>query len=653
MNSHQRFWLVATSILIAAMQSSSLRAERIEARPALAKFSDASFWTFDKFRGDGTMRVIQSGRGDILELSSQGDNGMAAAVHSLQFHVEPNRQYVITMDVKTEGLESIDASLTGSFYLQFWDGLGKVGGYEPCDAISSPAPENSEWHLVSRKITIPSTARTAQLYLAFAAFGPYTDTLRPRVSGRAKGHVWFRSLHIDPADRIDLPPPTIHVSDQQTQAAIDLVLNCLHNASINGIFVDSDGYSDSSNIVPDLSFGLYGIRSQGRPEYMRIIQKQWEKLGNSVDTNGQLPQRVMSQILFPIGVDQIYSFTGDRQFLAKMLPTADATMEFVNKRADQNGLVRLVDHGQWVIGEGADWVDWYPTRMEGKTFTFHLWYIRALRRMAELHEELTEGNQQFPGASVERARAYRERADKVEATLRRLYWSNDHFVTNIDFDGKIADQKWMDDQVWAIRFGLASPEQARSIWSWVDRDPQQLEGVPTAWSAFPGPEHGPTSWFGRTGAGDILARYTTGQPEKGLFLIKRIGQIFTQYGNVYESYKMDGTVDNGTLGWGNYTEHCGGFLMALLGGPFGVDFDSDHLANATIRPRFPEDWTHAEAEVYVRGTEIKITFNRANGKPTLSLTGEEGAAQPIRVTLPNGEQRIVRIGAGAKESFAL
>ncbi len=619
--------------------------------PVLAKLSDASFWTFEKFRGEGTMRVIQSGRGDVIELSSDGIEGMAASVRSHAFPVEPNRQYVITMDLKTDGLEAIDANLTGGVYMQFWDAQNMQGSYQPADAVSTPAPENSEWHIVSQKVTVPSTARTAELRLVFAAFGPYTDKLRPRDSGRAKGRLWIRSVHIEASDRVTPLPPTIRVSDPKIQAAVDTVAECMHNGSLNGIFVDSDGYTDSSNIVPDISFGLYGVRRQGQAKYLDILRKQWEDLGASATADGKLPQRVMSQILFPIGVDEIFSFTGDRAFLAKTLPMADRTLDYVNKRADSNGLVRLVDHGKWVIGEGADWVDWYPTRMEGKTFNFHQWYVRALRRMAALHEEFsnTPDGQSF--ASAERAREYRKRADQVEQALRQLYWADDHFVTNVDYDGKVADQKWMDDQVWAIRFGIATPEQAGKIWAWVDRRPQELEGVPTAWAAFDGPEHGTKSWFGRTGAGDILARYRSGNPLRGLALLERISEVFARDRNVYEAYKMDGSVVPGTLGWGNYTEHCGGFIMALIGGPFGLDFDSDHDAVATFAPQFPKEWTSAQAEVYVRGTRIKVEYARTGAKATVTLSGEAGAEQPIRVVLRRGGTQLVRIGAGGKRTF--
>jgi hypothetical protein len=619
--------------------------------PALGRLSDASYWTFERFRGEGTMPLVRNVDSDVLEFAATESQGMAASVRSRRFPVEPNRQYTVTMEIRTESLKSIDAHLTGGAYVRFWDSQLLQGAYYPSDAVSTPAPENSDWHVVTQTVTVPTTARTAELYLAFAAFGPWVDKLRPQVSGRAKGRLWIRNVHIEAGGRVTPLPPTIQVSDPLIQAAVDTVAECLHNASINGIFVDGDGYAESSNIVPDLSFGLFGVRRQGQPKYLEVMRKQWEALGLSATADGKLPQRVMSQVLFPIGVDEIFSFTGDREFLAKFLPIADRTLEYVNKRRDGNGLVRLVEYGKWSIGEGADWVDWYPTRMEGQTFNFHQWYVRALRRCAALHEEFSNAGESF--ASAGRAREYRALADRIEKSLRELYWAGDHFVTNIDYGGKVADQRWMDDHVWAIRLGIATPEQTQKIWSWVDREPFEREGVPTSWAAFNGPVHGALTWFGRTGAGDILARYHSGDPGRGLALLQRISQLFARDHNVYEAYNMYGTIAPGTLGWGNYTEHCGGYLWALTEGPFGLDFDSDGEAVATFHPHFPSEWTQAQARIYVRGTRVKIEYAHTSEKATVSLIGEEGPAQPIRVVLPRGGAQVVRIAAGVQRTFDL
>jgi hypothetical protein len=612
------------------------------AGPTLGRLGDTSFWTFERTLGEGGFRVEATADGDIVEVWCDDAAGMSASLRSRAFPVQANRTYRVRMELRTQGLAAVDARLTGSPYVRFWDAEELPGGYQPGPGL---APRDSDWHWSSTVVTTPSTARSAQLHLAFAAYGGYEEGLRPRNSGRARGRLWIRSVRIEPAESVVPDPPTLFVSDPAVQSAVETVFAGLHNSSILGRFVDSDGYADSSNIVPDLSFGLYGIRRQGNPRYMKIIQGQWEELGRSTDEQGKVPQRVMSQVLFPLGVDEIFSFTGDRGFLERMLPVADRALDFVARRADADGLARLVEYGQWKIGDGADWVDWYATRMEGKTFTFHQWYVRALRRLARLHDRFSRE----PGAafaSADRAAEYRRRAALVEASLRRLYWRGDHFVTNVDYGGQVADERWLDDQLWAIRLGTATPGQSEAIWKWIDANPEELEGVPTRWAAFDKPVHGPLTWFGRLGAGDILARYRSGNPARGMDLLRKISRIFARDHNVYEAYTMFGTIAPGTLGWGNYTEHCGGFLWAITEGPFGIDLDGDDEALAVIRPRLPDDWLQARATFFLEGTAVHVEHSWPEaGKPRLLRISAEGAPRTIRLSLPGKAPELVLVGS--------
>jgi hypothetical protein len=48
------------------------------------------------------MGVHQSAGGDVVEMWSEADQGMAAALHSQRIPVEPNPRYTIRIDVKTD-----------------------------------------------------------------------------------------------------------------------------------------------------------------------------------------------------------------------------------------------------------------------------------------------------------------------------------------------------------------------------------------------------------------------------------------------------------------------------------------------------------------------------------------------------------------------
>lgn len=607
----------------------------------LEPFSHTDFWTFKKYLGDGKISLRQDPDGDFMEFESVGEKGMAATLGSIPFRVEAGREYVVKMEIRTENLNPIDGRMVGGVYFLYRDMADNPASFYPSQGLIAPA--NTTWKEMTQIIRTPTTAGTAQLFLVYSGYGNWTGG-HPRVTGRASGRLCIRNVRVSAGDKTPVLPATIHVSDPVIQAGIETAAACLHNASLNGRFEVSDGYTISGNIVPDLSFGLFGARRVGHPEYMEMFQKYWGRLATQISDEGRLTsQRVMGQVFFPLGVDEIFSFTGDKAFLSELLPLADRSLDYLAGKGDDNGLVRLVDYGKWRIGEGADWVDWYPSRMEGKTLMFHQWYVQALKRMAALHEEFAGGI-----GSLEKARKYRERAVLVEHSLRRLYWRGDHFITNIDYQGKPAEEKWCDDQVWAIKWGVATPEQTAKIWEWMDADPVRYEGVPMSWAAFDGPQHGRLSWFGRQGAGDILARYQSGQEERALQLLQRISSIFARDRNIYEAYDMSGNLASGTSGWGNYTEHIGGYFWSVIEGPFGIDFTRDSEASAAIRPRFPASWTSADAAVYIRGAKVKVSYSSGNAGRVLSLMGE-GEPRSIRIVPPNGKARVVKVGMGSPQ----
>jgi len=616
---------------------------------ALHPFHDTTFWHFQKYLGNGEMTILQEQGQEVMCLASQGDSGMAATVHTPSFPVLPGYEYKVTMEIKTQELHTLTARLLGGPYFYFNDKHGHPAGWYPVVALkvgpsAFMAPVNSDWISVTHTIKTPTTAGTARLFLAYAAYGDWEGGY-PRNTGRGKGKLWLRNVRITLGQPVRDLPVTIHVSDSTLQAGLNVAAACLHNASLSGQFIVSDGYSISGNIVPDLSFGLFGARRLAHPSYLTMLQEHWKRTAATIDDQGRVTsQRVMSQLFFPLGVDEIFSFTGDKAFLAEYLPLADRTLYYVIQRADSNGLSRLVDYGKWRLGEGADWVDWYPARMEGKTFMFHQWYLRALRRIAALHEEFAaEGI-----GNLQQAQSYRALADKIEQSLRQLYWSDDHFITNIDFGGKRAEQRWMDDQVWSIRLGVATESQRRKIWNWIDQKPEYFEGVPMRWAAFEGPQHGALSWFGRNGAGDILARYGSGNPQRGYELLLTISRLFKRDENIYEAYTMQGQLAEGTNGWGNYTEHSGGYIWAVFEGPFGIRCESDQLACATIQPQMPDSWSNADLSFYLRGTRIQLVYQKADH--SISLSGR-GPAQAIRMILPDGKTEIARIGDQPSHTF--
>jgi hypothetical protein len=661
----------------------------------LRPFSDTAFWKFQKYMGNGNIKNSNIDGTDVLEFSSSDHYGMAASYNSASIPLDAGYEYIVTLDIKTENLITKGAKIVGAPYFIFSDKNGHPAGWYPiADLRPGPpiylAPQNTDWIEVKYHIKTPTNATTAQLVVAYAAFETWNAKNHARYkelshdpsleadeqykqninaekdiiltcaferegsdlrnTGRATGKLWIRNMRLERGELVPVSRPSIQVPDNAIQRSIEIAGNCLHNSQLSGQFKVSSGYITSGNIVPDLAFGLFGVRRLDNPDYINTMAQYWKVTAAEMDQEGRITsQRVMSQLLFPLGVDEIFSFTGDLNYLAENLPLADKALSYVTKHGDSNGLVRLVEYGKWHISEGADWVDWYPTRMEGKTIMFQIWYIQVLRRLASLHEEFKKTLINGKNIGIEeKANFYRKLAENLEGSVRKLYWKNDHFVTNTDFGGKIADEIWLDNQVWAIKYGIATNEQALKIWSFIDSDQRKYEGIPMRWTAFDGPIHGPNSWFGRNGAGDILARYKTGNSEHGLELIQNISRIFNRDNDIYEAYDMNGKIVEGTYGWGNYTEHSGGYIWAIVDGIFGFNFDSDDKAAASIHPNFPDDWKNAEISVIIRGTKVHVSYSHLQGR-RLQFTGK-GVVQKLRVTLPAGNTQIILVGDGRTQT---
>lgn len=650
--------------------------EKISDITSLRPFSDSTFWKFQKYLGNGTMKIFYENNVETFEFCSIDKYGFAASVNSVPLIIDPGYEYIVTMDIKTENLLSKDAKLVGAPYFDFFDKYSYPASWYPiADLRPGPAcylaPQTTDWITVKHHIKTPTTSNTAQIILAYAAFMEWNPEIRnsnpeykempltciferlgtrTRNKGKATGKLWIRNVKVERGAKVAIHQTSIHVPDSTLQQSIEIANACLHNAQLSGDFKVSAGYITSGNIIPDLAFGFFGVRRLDNPDYIETMSRYWKMTAESMDTAGRITsQRVMSQVFFPLGVDEIFSFTGDLNYLAENLPLADKALEYAINRRDANGLIRLVEYGKWHISEGADWVDWYPTRMEGKTIMFQLWYLRALQRLASLHEEFKETviNGKKIGSKT-KADLYCKLAKQVEQSVRKLYWIRDHFVTNVDYGGKIADEIWLDNQVWAIKFGVATKEQTKKIWSFIDADPMKYEGVPTRWAAFDGPVHGPLTWFGRNGGGDIMARYKTGMCNKGLGLLHNISCVFNRYGDIYEAYDMQGNIIKGTSGWGNYTEHSGGYIWTVVEGVFGFNFDSDEKVAATMKPNFPNEWESADITVFIRGTKVRAVYSSEQNRQ-LQFTGE-GTLQKLCVILPNGKKQIIIVGDGKTQT---
>ena len=103
---------------------------------------------------------------------------------------------------------------------------------------------------------------------------------------------------------------------------------------------------------------------------------------------------------------------------------------------------------------------------------------------------------------------------------------------------------WTDDQVWSLYFNVTTePTHAAALWQYLESTPKDglaVEGVPCRWTNISSSGRLSWSWFGRLGAGDILARFRWGKLPSAHRLMAKTAKVFAESGNIYESYNMSG-----------------------------------------------------------------------------------------------------------------
>jgi hypothetical protein len=317
--------------------------------------------------------------------------------------------------------------------------------------------------------------------------------------------------------------------------------------------------------------------------------------------------RVMSQVMYLIWVWELYLALGDIEIVRRHREPMLRCLRYIESRTNADGVVNQVDHDDWQISEGADWVDWSAERMEGSTCVYHAWYARALSHCEQAFRAAGDAG----SADLVRRRARRQRA-----VLARFFWNGEAYYDNLNFRGRKVDHFWLDSQLWPIAWGFALPEQAAAVFRRIDAQPEYFEGTPMRWCPTlpeseaaelardypdmpPEPHLRPYSWFGRLGCGGILARRAAGQSEHAYRLLERYSRLVVKHGTCMECLDMEGNIQAGTAGGRDYLEHAGGLLLAAGRGIWGID-DTDE-GQLVWRPFLPPGTTRASVPYWHGG----------------------------------------------------
>lgn len=150
-----------------------------------------------------------------------------------------------------------------------------------------------------------------------------------------------------------------------------------------------------------------------------------------------------------ISVYDHYQTYGNKAFVAALLPKMRTLFHFVEKELDENGFLL----GSSLIGGQGAWVfiDWHEMDRNGALCAEQMVYIHALEAMA-FCETLSGGD----------GSPYQKKAAALKEKLNECFWDNaqgafiDSYTSGLRHVTRHAN-------IFAVLFGIASPEQQRSI----------------------------------------------------------------------------------------------------------------------------------------------------------------------------------------------
>ncbi len=229
---------------------------------------------------------------------------------------------------------------------------------------------------------------------------------------------------------------------------------------------------------------------------------------------------------------------------------------------------------------------------------------------------------------------------RQRGVLSSHFWNGSRYYDNLNFAGRKVDHFWLDSQIWPIAWGFASKEQAAAIFSRIDAQPAFFEGVPMRWcppiadaeaqqlardyARMPREPHlRPYTWFGRLGAPAVMARRLMGQNDHAFALLDRYAQVVVKHGTCVECVDMDGNMQAGTNGKGDYLEHAGGLLLAAGRGILGIDDTAD--GTLVWRPWLPQGTTRVSIPYWRHGRYW--TFGYEDDRYWIDPAGGQGTVQ--------------------------
>jgi hypothetical protein len=400
------------------------------------------------------------------------------------------------------------------------------------------------------------------------------------------------------------------------------------------------------------------------------------------------------------GCHDYFYWSGDITFLRNQMPRIRSAMRFIEREFqtrqkkcvyttwpghEGRSGVRWIDGKKQIVrGEGIGSNYWDLLPFGGEDALATIYYYDAVCDLAELEEQIARHPQWCvaQGADAFDPIDLRKHADEVREYGTRRFWSETtgRFGT-VDLDGQMHDYGFTFLNNEAVYFGFATPEQARSIHSWLSGE-RAVEGDTATGSdiyhwrfgprsttrrnldyyfwGWSNPEQIPWGYQVQDGGAvlgwsyhDLMARLMTAGPDDAASRLRQIGAWFdeTQAEGGYRAYYAKdparGSMQGGNVagGLGLDKEFFESVLVpqVMLYGFLGFRPTADGCA---IAPRLPSDWPKLTVtRVHLRDQVLDITADAAS--KTISLVGQS-PGDPIAIAAPTGWKVVGQGGLSVK-----
>jgi hypothetical protein len=193
-----------------------------------------------------------------------------------------------------------------------------------------------------------------------------------------------------------------------------------------------------------------------------------EKSGNLMSEGGQIPHHfdreaptyvalsgssmVGPNLFWIASALQYAKNTGDKKWLKEQMPKIEKALRWVTTK--YNPIFKMIN------ASGPLWIDVFIR--ENFTSDSNAFIVYILNEMAKAQESLDE---------KDKAAANLNMAKDVKEGMNKYLWADDHYITQINFDGTKRDFLDYDANLLAVACGVAPPERAKLVLDKLDRSP--------------------------------------------------------------------------------------------------------------------------------------------------------------------------------------